>query len=90
MLKIVTGTELWLAPEHRGKGYGAETLAAQAEYCFNELGATEIYDIIYNNNTASRAMAQRAGYLPCDTLNDESTNFKLTRQRFLQSQQKSK
>lgn len=52
----------WLATEHQGRGYASEAVRALCRYLFEECDANRA--IICNDvrNTASRAVAERAGF----------------------------
>ena len=51
----------WIAPEARGHGYAAETARALAEWALG-LGAPRVHLVADVRNTASQAVARRAGF----------------------------
>ncbi|MCU1607557.1 MAG: GCN5-related N-acetyltransferase [Modestobacter sp.] len=53
----------WVAPDARGRGYAAETAHALAEWALG-LGAPRVYLVADVANTASQAVALRAGFSP--------------------------
>ncbi|MEU7023292.1 GNAT family N-acetyltransferase [Streptomyces sp. NPDC046203] len=52
----------WLAPEHRGRGYATEVVGALAHWAFTGLGVHRLLWRAEVGNTASRAVAERAGF----------------------------
>lgn len=52
--------------DYQRQGYGLEAVAAIKEYAFTALGAEELYAFIHRDNTASRRLARRAGFLPVE------------------------
>ncbi|MDT0491206.1 GNAT family N-acetyltransferase [Streptomyces griseus] len=53
---------LLLAPEHRGKGYGADALAALTDLAFGELPLHRVEAVTHTDNAASLATLERAGF----------------------------
>lgn len=51
-----------LLPEHQGKGYAREALAAILEYGFISLGLTRIDGIVEEGNERSKALLDRFGF----------------------------
>ncbi|MFI5616967.1 GNAT family N-acetyltransferase [Streptomyces sp. NPDC051567] len=52
----------WTAPEHRGRGYTTEAVRALAHWAFTGLGSVRLEWRAEVGNTASRAVAERAGF----------------------------
>jgi RimJ/RimL family protein N-acetyltransferase len=52
----------WAAREHRGRGYTAEAVTTAARWAFAELGCTRLEWRAHVGNTASRAVAEKAGF----------------------------
>ncbi|GAA3755956.1 GNAT family N-acetyltransferase [Streptomyces tremellae] len=57
----------WAVPEHRGRGYTAEAVGALAGWAF-EQGVERLEWRAETGNTASRAVAERAGFVVEGTL----------------------
>jgi RimJ/RimL family protein N-acetyltransferase len=55
-------TGYWTAHEHRGHGYTTEAVSALARWAFTELGAQRVEWRAEVGNTASRGVAERAGF----------------------------
>ncbi|MEU0404860.1 GNAT family N-acetyltransferase [Streptomyces sp. NPDC006197] len=53
----------WLAPEARGQGYMTEIVRALAHWAFTGLGCTRLIWRAEVGNTASRAVAERVGFV---------------------------
>lgn len=49
--------------KHRSKGYGSEALALVCEYCFKRLGLHQVYANVGAENTSSRVLFEKAGFL---------------------------
>ncbi|MEI7034905.1 GNAT family N-acetyltransferase [Streptomyces pratensis] len=52
----------WGAPDHRGRGYVVEAVLGSARWAFTSLGADRLEWRAEAGNTASRAVALRAGF----------------------------
>jgi RimJ/RimL family protein N-acetyltransferase len=52
----------WTGKEHRGRGVTAESVTAVSHWAFMRLGATRLEWRAEVGNTASRAVAQKAGF----------------------------
>ncbi|MEU9300490.1 GNAT family N-acetyltransferase [Streptomyces sp. NPDC048269] len=52
----------WAAKEHRGQGFMTEAVTAVARWAFTELGAVRLEWRAEAGNTASRAVAEKAGF----------------------------
>ena len=52
----------WLHPEHTGRGYMTETVNALTQFAFDSMNASRIEIRCEDNNHASYAVAERAGY----------------------------
>ncbi|MFI8517325.1 GNAT family N-acetyltransferase [Streptomyces sp. NPDC085481] len=52
----------WLGKEHRGRGYMTEAVGALAHWAFTALGVHRLLWRAEVGNTASRAVAERAGF----------------------------
>lgn len=52
----------WLHPEHTGRGYITETVKALTEFAFSSMNAVRIEIRCEDDNQASYAVAERAGY----------------------------
>ncbi|GLF93418.1 GNAT family N-acetyltransferase [Streptomyces yaizuensis] len=64
-LRTYSGTweiGFWTAPEHRGRGVMTEAVRALAHWTFTRLGATRLEWRAEIGNTASRTVAERAGF----------------------------
>ncbi|MER6916619.1 GNAT family N-acetyltransferase [Streptomyces sp. NPDC000594] len=64
-LRTYSGTweiGFWTAREHRGRGIITEAVGALAHWTFTRLGATRLEWRAEVGNTASRAVAERAGF----------------------------
>ncbi|MFD3649795.1 GNAT family N-acetyltransferase [Streptomyces cyaneofuscatus] len=53
---------LLLAAEHRGKGYGADALAALSDLAFGELPLHRVEAVTHTDNAASLATLKKAGF----------------------------
>ncbi|MGW7230793.1 GNAT family N-acetyltransferase [Streptomyces cyaneofuscatus] len=53
---------LLLAAEHRGKGYGADALAALTDLAFGELPLHRVEAVTHTDNAASLATLKKAGF----------------------------
>ncbi|MFJ9029198.1 GNAT family N-acetyltransferase [Streptomyces sp. NPDC102274] len=53
----------WTAREHRGRGYTAEAVRAVAHWAFTELGAQRLEWRAEAGNVASRAVAEKTGFV---------------------------
>ncbi|WP_369144542.1 GNAT family N-acetyltransferase [Streptomyces sp. R44] len=53
----------WMAKEQRGSGYMTESVRALAHWAFTGLGCTRLIWRAEVGNTASRAVAERAGFV---------------------------
>lgn len=51
-----------IAPPYRRQGHGLAALVALADYCRTRLSLHQLYSIAGADNTASRALFERAGY----------------------------
>ncbi|MEV6733815.1 GNAT family N-acetyltransferase [Streptomyces sp. NPDC051364] len=58
----------WTAKEHRGRGYMTEAVRGVAHWVFTEVGAGRLEWRAAVGNTASRTVAERAGFLVEGTL----------------------
>ncbi|WP_299528072.1 GNAT family N-acetyltransferase [uncultured Streptomyces sp.] len=52
----------WLVREHRGRGYGTEAVLGAARWAFGSLSVDRLEWRAEVGNTASRALAERAGF----------------------------
>lgn len=52
----------WLAPEARGRGFATRAVRLMTQWLF-DLGAARAFLTIHSTNTASAAVARRAGFL---------------------------
>ena len=52
----------WVGRAHAGHGYGSRASEPLAEFAFNDLGLTQLFRKIREDNTASRRMAENAGF----------------------------
>ena len=59
---------MYIAPEHRGKGAGRETLKQLEEYAFQHLNLRVLYAVIATKNTPCSALYRTAGYQPSSVL----------------------
>ncbi|MFE3473099.1 GNAT family N-acetyltransferase [Streptomyces bacillaris] len=62
---FVDGTDeayLLLAPEHRGKGYGVDALAALTDLAFGELPLHRVEAVTHTANAAALATLKQAGF----------------------------
>jgi RimJ/RimL family protein N-acetyltransferase len=55
-----------LARPEWGKGYATEAGTAASEYGFGELGLDRLISLVYRENTASAAVAERLGMTRCE------------------------
>ena len=65
-LRTFSGTweiGFWTGKEYRGRGIMAETVGAVAHWTFTRLGATRLEWRAEVGNTASRAVAEKAGFV---------------------------
>ncbi|MER5732374.1 GNAT family N-acetyltransferase [Streptomyces sp. NPDC002138] len=53
----------WTAPGHRGKGYMTEAVRAVARWAFTDVGCLRLIWRAGVGNTASRAVAEKAGFI---------------------------
>ncbi|WP_051765313.1 GNAT family N-acetyltransferase [Streptomyces sp. NRRL F-5135] len=53
----------WTAREHRGRGYMTEAVTAMCRFAFTRLGAVRVEWRAEAGNTASRALAEKAGFV---------------------------
>jgi len=62
-----SGTEpdlaIWIFKQYRNMGYGSKSFLLGLEYCYNELGLTEVWAGCYENNVASMRMLEKLGFL---------------------------
>ena len=67
---------MYIAPEHRGKGVGTETLRLLEGYAFGHLNMRVLYAVIATKNIACTTLYRNAGYgpspLPSWTLEDDA------------------
>ncbi|WP_317172057.1 GNAT family N-acetyltransferase [Salinimicrobium oceani] len=53
-----------IAPlKYRNKGYGAEALNLVAKYCFAHLGLHQVYANVGEDNTSSRILFEKSGFI---------------------------
>lgn len=52
----------WLAPQSRGQGYGSSAVKLAARWATSALGVERLELYVEPNNTASQAVAKRAGF----------------------------
>jgi len=52
---------LWIAPDHRGKGYGTEAAAESIRYGFDTIGLHQIYAIRLQENQLSAKLMKQLG-----------------------------
>ncbi|MFJ6634245.1 GNAT family N-acetyltransferase [Streptomyces sp. NPDC091376] len=52
----------WMAKEHRGRGYATEMVLAMARWAFTDLACTRLEWRAEVGNTASRGVAEKAGF----------------------------
>ncbi|WP_433565567.1 GNAT family N-acetyltransferase [Nocardia sp. CA-151230] len=57
-----------LAPARRGRGLAGEAVAAVLDYAFDTLGSDRVVAEIDEGNTASRAVVERLGMRPYETV----------------------
>ena len=57
-----SGVGILIAPEYRRKGYGLRALALGEKFCQHRLSLNQLYSIVGEQNSASRALFERAGY----------------------------
>jgi len=64
--KIKNSSNLWINHDakYQNRGYGAEAYIEQVRYCFDELGATEMYERHLASNSVSERMQKKLGYKP--------------------------
>jgi ribosomal-protein-alanine N-acetyltransferase len=51
----------WIGVPYWGRGYASEAARAVVDYGFRELGLNRIYATVFEGNTASRRVAEKAG-----------------------------
>lgn len=54
----------------RNKGYGSEALELVCKYCFTHLGLHQVYANVGEDNTSSRILFERAGFILAATKKD--------------------
>lgn len=54
---------LYIAPEHRGRGYAREALSCAISYAFEQLRCEQIYAEILRDNAHSRQMVKDLGFV---------------------------
>ena len=59
---------MYIAPDYRGKGLGAEVLRQLEQYAFDFLRLRLLYAVIATSNTPCSALFRRAGYTPSSPL----------------------
>ncbi len=59
-----------MLPQHHGKGYMQESLAAISEYSFNILKLSAIDAFTHRDNTASKKLLERNGFNLCEGRTD--------------------
>ena len=64
-----------LLPKFWGHGYVTEAGCAVVNYAFTNLGLTELCAIIHPNNTASKTVAERLGFLRIGCINQLGFNL---------------
>jgi RimJ/RimL family protein N-acetyltransferase len=62
-----TGVGYWIAPWARARGVGTRALRLLSDWALNELLLREVRAEIEDENTASRLVAERAGFVPSDS-----------------------
>jgi len=50
-----------VSPDHRGKGLGKYVNARMVSYCFSDLGAKSVHELVTESNIASRRMVEASG-----------------------------
>ena len=56
--------------KNRQKGYGTEALELVCTYCFTHLGLHQVYANVENDNTSSRLLFEKAGFILTATKKD--------------------
>lgn len=74
---------IYIAPQYRGRGVGEECLHALRDYCKVHLGMRLLYAYVGENNSASRALFEKVGFLcagvvPCWTLEGSAILYTLS------------
>lgn len=59
-----------MLPQYHGMGYMQEAVIAVVEYCFNTLGLFAIEAFTHRDNTASRKLLERNGFILCEGRTD--------------------
>lgn len=56
--------------KHRNKGYGTEALELVCKYCFTHLGLHQVYANVGEDNTSSKLLFEKAGFILTATKKD--------------------
>lgn len=74
--QVEIGYDVWKA--HWRQGYASEMLTHLLPFCATHLGATTIYALIGQHNTASQASVRKFGFVKGDFLRDVSDHERQT------------